>query len=208
MHSKLSNQPNFKCSFPNSNTTVVSTTLGKSSWLQNVLEEVFKKTWPPIDLWAGPRQSEALHHLPCAQHVRFPHCSHSGSSFQGHNLERAMCCWDYVDGIHTWTPVRPLMQTLKMLAGRGTKLLVMWLPATSLRSKFPCLLKLPIWNGLPLPSVSPFPLSLGPGCLVYLGSPQKQPHTHHFQISTAHFLKCLLGYWAAFITAGDKWDYA
>lgn len=40
--------------------------------------------------------------------------SHSHSRFQGHSLEKAICCWGHPDGICDWTQLRPLYKFLRI----------------------------------------------------------------------------------------------
>ena len=64
--------------------------------------ETLKKTWPPIDLWAGPGQWEASPSLPCPRNVRSVCCSYSWNCFQGCILDRAMWCWEQLDWMCDW----------------------------------------------------------------------------------------------------------
>lgn len=49
------------------------------SGTQQSLEEVIKRTWLPVDLRAGPKQSEAPAPFLCPWNVHSAHCSHSGN---------------------------------------------------------------------------------------------------------------------------------
>ena len=53
--------------------------------------------------------------------------------FQGHNFERARCCWDHLDWRHDWTLLRPLYKLFKILVGECGGLLVLLLPKTKPR---------------------------------------------------------------------------
>ena len=128
--------------------------------------------WPPVEPQTGPRQSEAPHPLPWPWNVCSAHHSHSGSHFQGHSLEGAMCYWDGLDRVHDWTQLSPLSK-LKILVGRCKELLVLRLPKTTFVGKFLCLLNMPPTNlewsasffGLFLPSSYGGQFQISPGKL-------------------------------------------
>lgn len=88
--------------------------------LTSSLEEVIKRSWPPIDLWVGPGNERFLlppPSLECTLHPPF----HNWNHFEG--LARAMCCWAPLDGIAVWSPLRSLHKLLRFwLAGVETYL--------------------------------------------------------------------------------------
>lgn len=77
-----------------------------------VLEEVIEMTWPSVDPQAVPGQSSSSSLL-CPWNVHSTHCSHSWSHFQGCSLERAIYCWDHLDCVRDWSPLRPLFTFLR-----------------------------------------------------------------------------------------------
>lgn len=115
-----------------------------------VLEEVTRRTGLPQAPRAGPSNPRLLTpswSLECVTHLPRPRQSH----FEDLSLQKAMCCWDYMEGVHNWTPLRPLCKQLRF-----------WWPVweTSLLSKSPCFLNPPpamewpacvFWSPVPLP---------------------------------------------------------
>lgn len=102
-------------------------------------------SWPPeLDLGSWRVLTPPLS-LECM----FAYHSLSGSSFQGHSLGRAVCCWDHVGSI-----VKPswgLYKTFKMLEGAE-----FYLSCPRLPLYVTFLLKTaiyPIWSGWPLLSL-------------------------------------------------------
>lgn len=104
-------------------------------------------SWPKSRIWAingfspptptGPSMASHPPLPPDAPwNVHSVHCSHSGSHFQGCNLESVMCCWDYLDGLCDWTHKRSLYTLLRVQwqVWRSTPLAVaqdkfpMWFP--------------------------------------------------------------------------------
>lgn len=118
-------------------------------------------TWLPVDLRAGPGQSESPHPLPCPWNVRCP-LFPQWELFQRHSLGRAGFCWDHLDGMCDWAQLRPLYinsedsgrwvrRSTYLVAAQDTK---------KVRMNFPLLLKPAIYQsghasflGLSLPSV-------------------------------------------------------
>lgn len=89
----------------------------KSGLRPGVAEEVTERPWPSADLQAELSDLEAPLSFPCPCYVRSVHRSWSGSRFQGHSLERAVCCWDRLGGTWNWTPaLQATVLTLKILA--------------------------------------------------------------------------------------------
>ena len=124
------------------------------------LEKVIERTWPLVDLWAVPGQSEAPHPSPVLG-IYVPPSVPMWECFQGCRLGRAMCCWDHLDGIRDRTPRIPY----KPSGGWYRGLLVMQPPKRTLMSKSPrCInLPLPFWNAVPLQSLLALRM-LGPVC--------------------------------------------
>lgn len=71
-------------------------------WGRSLREPNWWLTWE-LTLGSG----RVLVH-PCPWNVHSTHCSHGGSLFQGHSLERIACCWDHLHGIRDRTQFRPL----------------------------------------------------------------------------------------------------
>lgn len=124
-----------------------------------LLEEVIASMWLPVDLRARLWQLEVPLSLPCPWNVQSAHQSHSRNYFYGHSLEWTRCCWDHVSR----KPVKASTWTFKTLVGRCGDTPVLWLPKTSLVSRFPC-----FWNRPPThlewaesSSVSPCSLDMG-----------------------------------------------
>ena len=124
---------------------------GSSCTTKKVLEEVLESLWPPVDLWAGRVQSEAPHSLSCPWNVHSAHCSHSRSHFQGWSLERAMCCWGHLDGIHWWTQLMPLYELLRFQ--QEASAVYSFCSCQRQALGVPLLMKPATWSGLP-PSLS------------------------------------------------------
>lgn len=112
-----------------------------------LLEEVIDRIWPPIDSWAGPRQLEPSHLIPCPWNVCSAHPFHSGSWLQGCNLERLRCCWDHLDGNRAWTQLRPL-QNRYGSDGSEWRSARLQLSQQALLSKFPRLFNPPVQSGV------------------------------------------------------------
>lgn len=104
-----------------------------------------RRTWPPTDLWVGPRQLKALHLLACPQNVHSAHCSHSQSCFKDTALKEE-CVVEPIWWVYVTEPSKGFYLTFKILVGGLRHLYFLQLPKTSLLCKFPCLLKLPPTN--------------------------------------------------------------
>lgn len=98
------------------------------------LEEIIKKTWPMVDLWPGPEQSDIPHPLPFPWHEHSASSSHSESPFQGHGLHWTICSCNYLDSICNWTQVRSLYE-LKILPRKCRDLPILQSSKTSFMSK-------------------------------------------------------------------------
>lgn len=70
--------------------------------------------------WA--RQSEVPHPLLGPWSIYSTHHYHSGIHFQGCSLERAMCCWDYLDNTRDGTMLKPLHETFKVPTRVGAEI--------------------------------------------------------------------------------------
>ena len=124
-------------------------------------------SWPENWTWAIRGSSLPPLCLEWTVHPPFP----QWELFQGHSLERAVCCWAHLGGILDWTQLRPLYNFLRFAGWvcRCTRLAAS--PDTSLLSKFPCLLNLTPTNlewpasffGHSLPSSMGNSLRLHPG---------------------------------------------
>lgn len=77
----------------------------------NMLGEVIVRMLPPVDLRAGPEQSE-VPHLTLSLEGTF-HRTCRQKHFK-HSLEQAMCCRDHLDWICDWTPLRLLCVLFKI----------------------------------------------------------------------------------------------
>lgn len=97
----------------------------------SLLEEVIERLWPPVDLRAGPRQSEAPHPLPVLGMCVVSTVLIAGAVFKDAAL-RVMC--------------KASIQTFKILSGGCRDLLILWPSKTSLVMNFSCLLNLPPTN--------------------------------------------------------------
>lgn len=97
-----------------------------------------------------------------------------------------MFSWDYLDGICDWTQLRPLYKLLRLWQMGGTINSSCSLPGQALDASFLAYLTydLPIWNGLPLSSVSLCPLCVwGPATYFIARTPKfanQQPSIHLF----------------------------
>ena len=70
------------------------------------LKEVIKRTWLPVDPWAGPRQSEVPHPLPAPWNACSALCSHSGSCSKDAALSKVLL---RPSGQYTWlNPVKAI----------------------------------------------------------------------------------------------------
>lgn len=92
--------------------------------------------WPKSWTWAIRGSCPSLC-LECMFALPSPH----EEPFRGCNLERAVRVRPYEWHTRLKT-VKASIWTFKILTGRGGDLLILWLPTTSLRCKFPCLLNL------------------------------------------------------------------
>lgn len=69
-----------------------------------MLEEVIKKTQPPVDPQLDPGNGRILTPSPVLVMYILPTLPTAGTVFKDIAfLERAMCCWDLLDGIRDWT---------------------------------------------------------------------------------------------------------
>ena len=96
------------------------------------LEEVIEMTGPPVDTDSSP--------LPYPWNVHSAHYAHTGSCFKD-SIERARGCWDLLDGICDWTPLRTLYKALRFSGSRGVSCMEIYsfCSQTSFAGKFPCL---------------------------------------------------------------------
>ena len=115
--------------------------------LKELLEEVTKMTWPPVDPWAGPGQSEAPHSLPVLGIYTLLTAPTVGAIPRTEPGESKVLLRP--SGLKMWPNlVKGSIQTFKILVGRCRDLLILQSPKTSLLSKSPFLLKLPsaVWG--------------------------------------------------------------
>ena len=77
-----------------------------SSVPSTLWEEVIERTWLPVDLQAGPRQSEMPHPLPCPWNVWSMHWSCARSHFKDAVLGEPCVVetWDNLDHVVTLRP--------------------------------------------------------------------------------------------------------
>ena len=111
-----------------------------------MVEEIMERIWLLVELWAGCSQSETPHPLLCPWNVCSAHHSHANScSKDAASREQCVCCWDHLDCIHCWTPLRPLHKLSRFwwVMGGCRDLLIFLSPKISLICKFPSSLKLP-----------------------------------------------------------------
>lgn len=73
-----------------------------------MLGEVMKRIQSPVDPRCRPQQVEAAPSLPWLWTVDPTYLLCSQGLPYGHHLEIVMWCWDHLDGLHDWTPLRPL----------------------------------------------------------------------------------------------------
>lgn len=106
--------------------------------LTMLLDKVMGRTWPLVDPRVGPRQWKAPQPLPRP-------CSHSGSCLTNAALREQTYCWEHLDGMCDWRPLKSLYK-LKVLEGRWGDQLLMQLSKTSLICKFCCILDGPPTN--------------------------------------------------------------
>lgn len=104
----------------------------------------------------SPGQSEAPH-SPSPWNVFVPTIP-PGDHFQGHSLERDMCCWDQMNWLCDPAQSR-LLYKLEILGSRCRELLILQGPKMSRTSKFPACqtCPLPIWSDLPHSPFSAWP---------------------------------------------------
>lgn len=106
----------------------------------------WKRLWGGLDCRLTSCVQEIRHLSPplLSLECTFFPCSHSGNHFQGHNLERAMCWGDHLDGIRDWTQSRALYKHLRLWQV-GVEIYLFHGPQDK-SCKFFCLLHLPTAN--------------------------------------------------------------
>lgn len=115
-----------------------------------------------LTLELNPGNQRLLTHSPVLE--TFALHSHSENCLQGHGLESAVCCWDHLDGIGDWIPLRFPPKLFRIPTGRCGDLLILQPPKTRLiLSSAYQTCHQPVWSGLPLSSVSPCPVCMGDG---------------------------------------------
>lgn len=94
--------------------------------------------WPQ----SWPRQSEEPHPSPVLG-LYFPPTVRIAEAISRCILERAMCYWDYLDGICEWAQLRPLSKFSRLWPAVWRSVCLWPAPETSLFCKFLCSLKPP-----------------------------------------------------------------
>lgn len=131
--------------------------------ITHMLGEVIERMWPPVDLGAGFRQSEAPHPSLVLGRYLQPTIPILGAIFKDCNAWKEQCVAETMWTRNATDSFKTSIQIFKILVGRPGDLAILWMPRTDLCISFFAywICQLPIWSGLPLSTVSL--------CLLYSG---------------------------------------